>query len=426
MTSNINLNNLKKIYINFLFAFIPISFIAGNLLININILLIIISSLLLFGIGIFRLNFDLTDKLVFCFFAYATIVSFSNNLYSYYNEDNTNFEIITKTILYLRFLFLYFIVRYLIKENVLNLKFFFIISSICTLFVCFDLIYQLIFGKDIFGFPKTLRKLSGPFGDELIAGSYLQRFSLFLFFSLPFFLKIEKPIIFKIIFILAVILVVFSIIISGNRMPLILFLFSMILIVSLEKKARKYLLPFLLISSVLFLFAYNFNNQVKLNFGNFYSKTIWISKAIILGEADYNDPDFSGHYKEFRAGYWTWYQNKTFGSGVKSFKSACPKIVRNCSSHPHNYYLEMLGALGVIGTLIFLTIFLRVIFYTLKEKYQQKNLQKNIYISPFLFILIVELFPLKTSGSFFTSTNATFIFLVLSLTVALSKQKKLN
>ena len=60
---------------------------------------------------------------------------------------------------------------------------------------------------------------------------------------------------------------------------------------------------------------------------DFYSKTIWISKAVLLGKADYNDPEFSGHYKEFRAGYWTWYQNKTFGSGIKSFKTACPKIV---------------------------------------------------------------------------------------------------
>ena len=46
-----------------------------------------------------------------------------------------------------------------------------------------------IFGKDIFGFETSdsIRKLSGPFGDELIAGGYIQRFSIFTFFLIPFF-----------------------------------------------------------------------------------------------------------------------------------------------------------------------------------------------------------------------------------------------
>ena len=35
----------------------------------------------------------------------------------------------------------------------------------------------------------TGRKLSGPFGDELVAGGYIQRFSLFSFFLVPLFLK---------------------------------------------------------------------------------------------------------------------------------------------------------------------------------------------------------------------------------------------
>ena len=40
------------------------------------------------------------------------------------------------------------------------------------------------YGKDIFGFKPTLpRRLGGPFGDELIAGGFIQRFSLFSFFQ---------------------------------------------------------------------------------------------------------------------------------------------------------------------------------------------------------------------------------------------------
>jgi hypothetical protein len=38
------------------------------------------------------------------------------------------------------------------------------------LFVCFDIFFQFVFGQDIFGYQiSPTRKLSGPFGDELIA-----------------------------------------------------------------------------------------------------------------------------------------------------------------------------------------------------------------------------------------------------------------
>ena len=82
------------------------------------------------------------------------------------------------------------VIRILIKNELINFKFFFIFCFICAYFVALDLIYQLNFGKDIFGYvsPET-RRLSGPFGDELIAGSYLQRFSLFALFLLPIFFK---------------------------------------------------------------------------------------------------------------------------------------------------------------------------------------------------------------------------------------------
>ena len=50
------------------------------------------------------------------------------------------------------------------------------------------------FGKDIFGYMSLdSRRMSGPFGEnERIAGSYIQRFSLFMFFLIPFFLKNKK------------------------------------------------------------------------------------------------------------------------------------------------------------------------------------------------------------------------------------------
>ena len=64
-----------------------------------------------------------------------------------------------------------------------------------AVFCNFDIIYQFIFGKRYFWIwfwqLKIERRLSGTFGDEYIAGSYIQRFFYFFFFFFYFF-KIKK------------------------------------------------------------------------------------------------------------------------------------------------------------------------------------------------------------------------------------------
>ena len=60
--------NLTKFYnktylINLLFSFIPISFIAGNLLLNTNILLILLSSIIFYKQAVFKEKFSTIDKL---------------------------------------------------------------------------------------------------------------------------------------------------------------------------------------------------------------------------------------------------------------------------------------------------------------------------------------------------------------------------
>ena len=73
------------------------------------------------------------------------------------------------------------------------------------------------------------------------------------------------------------------------------------------------------------------------------------------------------------------------------------------------------------GLLLFVTIFLLILHRTFYLKYfKEKNF--NIIIIPFMYLFLAEIFPIKTSGSFFTTGNATFIFLIIAVTVALSKR----
>ena len=179
----LNLPTLNfKIVINFLISLLPLSFIAGNLVINLNITLIILISLFFWKKEFFNIRINLIDKLLILLFIFSIITSLANYNSFLSNNPSLAKENLIKSFTLLRYLLFYFSIRLIIEKDYFNFKSFFLSSSICVVFVSLDLILQFYLGKDIFGYPKSDHKLSGPFGDELIAGSYLQRFSLFLFF----------------------------------------------------------------------------------------------------------------------------------------------------------------------------------------------------------------------------------------------------
>jgi O-antigen ligase len=80
--------------------------------------------------------------------------------------------------------------------------------------------------------------------------------------------------------------------------------------------------------------------------------------------------------------------------------------------------LEILSELGVIGLSIILLIFARLIYLFFKIKNNAIVINSN-FILPFVLLFFVEIFPLKTSGSFFTTGNATYIFLLIAVIVGL-------
>ena len=209
-----------------------------------------------------------------------------------------------------------------------------------------------------------------------------------------------------------------------------------------EKKVKKFLLLFLLITSVITSSAIYFDKDIKNHFVSFKYKTFalinffdheienpknnFVDKTYIT-IMDKSYPQTSTHMKELVSGYQTWQLNKYFGGGIKSFRNECPKtqigiLQKNCSPHPHNYYLEILSELGLFGFMIIIIIFLRTIYEIFIKKYfLNSNLKKNLIITPFIFIFLAEIFPLKTTGSFFSSGNATFVFFILAVSIALSR-----
>ena len=81
------------------------------------------------------------------------------------------------------------------------------------LFVSFDTLIQFFFSKDLFGIEALGshgNRLSGPFGDELVVGSYLTKL---FFFSLIFIINQNK----KFYFFCYLLLILIVIILTKER-----------------------------------------------------------------------------------------------------------------------------------------------------------------------------------------------------------------
>ena len=168
--------------IEILFYTFPLSFIIGNLAISINTLLFIIVSLIFIRKNQLNIRFHKSVWLLVIFFLYFFISTSIQYLYpGFLNSKLQNFPLeinpILKSFMLARFVLLILIVDTLLYNKILNLRNFFLSSLICTSFVSFDVIFQYITGTDLFGYKNLSIYNSGPFGDELIAGSYLKNFS---------------------------------------------------------------------------------------------------------------------------------------------------------------------------------------------------------------------------------------------------------
>ena len=443
---------LSKINIlNFLFYFIPISYISGNLVLNLNILFIIILTGVFYSNEVFRVKLNIFDKLIIFFFSYILLTALISGYSNFLAEDSKkDFTILIKTLAFFRFLIFYFVIRFLINKEIINFKFFFIFCTACTIFVCLDIIFQIYTGKDIFGYELVFRRASGPFGSELVAGSYLQRFSIFSFFLFYFYQKMNKKKLFNAIILIYFALVVVCIIFSGNKMPFALFLFVLLLIFIFENKMRKIFFILSLQATLIFVALFYTNPLIKDHFGSLFTKPNHFLSITEFDEeaakdrilVNKNDKIIKDHHyymtfgdkrfemkntymKDFYSAYETWKLNKYLGEGIRSYRINCPKTnVVNCSPHPHNYYLDILSNLGLIGLGILLILFFKTTFNFFYIKFFSNTRIKNDFIIiPFLYLFIAEIFPLRTSGSFFSTSNATFIFLVMSITIALINKK---
>ena len=448
----ITLSRVNSKVLSVLVLLCPLTFITGNLLLNINMALICLLGLLNYKKEIFSLD-QIKLKSIFLLFFIFIIITTIVSSKSIGNEEG-----VLKSLFYLRYFVLLLVIKYMFENNDIDIKKFLIICLIVTSFISLDVTFQSITGKNIFGFEGLERHNSSVFGKELVAGSYIQRFFLFGFIFLALLLtKIDNK---KTIFIGLILSLFFSgILLSGNRMPLIMFVFLLIAIFFLIKQLRKAFIMGMIFSSLIFFVSIVKNENVKTNYESFYENSVSILLNLkkfsakkypeLEGQKDKNFvgeytqgkdkeklqakyeilPIGSGHQAVFLTAIDTWNDNIFLGNGLKSFRVKCKTKLhlpnRVCTSHTHNYYFELLNDTGLIGTLIFLYGIYLLIRKKLKKLENLKNDEK-LFLFCILILICAEFFPFRSSGNFFTTSNSFYIFFLLGLLSGFKKIPKIS
>ena len=87
-----------------------------------------------------------------------------------------------------------------------------------------------------------------------------------------------------------------------------------------------------------------------------------------------------------------------------------------CLAHPHNFHLEILNDTGLLGYISLTLFVVLTILKSLKNyRYKTTFVQKCIFI----FILLnffIEIWPIKSTGSLFSTWTGSITWLIVALT----------
>ena len=391
--SHLNVNDKKIIY---LIYFLPISLLAGSLIINLTV----------FFISIFFIVEIVKEKKLKKVFNIYTFFLIFILVYLILNSIliSKNAESIIKAFGFLRFIIFTTAIAYYfrIEESKYEKKILTFWFSI-FLIVTFDLLFEFIFGFNTLNFKSTYQgRLAGFTGDELKIGGYY-----FGFFLL-------------------------SVLIINNNQKYFILFFTIFLITSYLIGERSNFIKIFLISIMFYFFTLKISNLKKIFFlalpvivillitysnetykQRFY---VYIIKPVIEKNIDLKFSE-DRHISHYRLAIDIFNNNKLFGIGFKNFRHESFHRQVNLgeniavTTHPHQIHLELLSELGIVGYMIIISFLIYAIF----DGYKIYKFKNNKISLAATFFILATLLPLIPSGSFFTTYGATIFWINFSL-----------
>ena len=327
-----------------------------------------------------------------------------------------------RSIFFIRYPLLILSITYFLRKDPDKIEIIFKLWMLTVVVTIIDLYIQFFFGANILGYQSPWdERLSGFFNQELKVAHLLIGFFLPAF---AYFFQ-KKP---KNIFLYILLILYFLILILTNERANIIRGSLALLIFFTLIPYFKVKIKTILISSILAIFCVMlfFVEPVKNRF----------IKEISFMDADrslINYVILSNYGPHYLTSLEIFKKNKLFGTGIKTFRKSCKNVSikkyykddshlsnSGCSTHPHQYYFEILSDLGLLGFIIFVSFFIYLSLRIIKRFFISKNL---VFFATGSFLL-VQLIPILPTGSFFTSFGSTIFFINLSLIFYYLKQNE--
>ena len=325
------------------------------------------------------------------------------------------------------------------------------IIFISIIFVIFDTLFQFLhydsefgFGKDLLGFKSNwYGRLTGPFGNELIPGAYLARFS---FLGLIYvFLKFKKHKFYNFYSILYLFFLGLTIFATGERMALATYSMGLIFLLIFLNTKRIILftsIVLIFVSIILVQKIHPSYTDYKIIESTPYHLGLKVQKEFVCKNNIEKkcmkiinlQPSFSQILKNFKeTPYGEIYKisltmfldNKFFGIGLNNFTFLCNhndtyrKLIKNydCVSHPHNIHIQWLVETGLFGFFFFQLYLIFIV-----SKIIVKNINENSIIS--LVPILIMFWPIMSTGSLLKNWNGISTFFIIGLCLITSRIKK--
>ena len=409
--------NFKEFILKYILYLFPLFIVLGNAAVNLIFLIIFILYLLS---CITEKKFFFLETYEFKYFSLFYVYLLIN---SFLADDII--VALTRSLPYVKFFVFVLIFKNLIDERKINLKILGYLWFLIIFFLSLDIIYQSIFGYDIFGYvAEYSTRNSGFFFDELVAGGFLVAF---VFLSI-FLIKRQINNIFFYLLIIFFLIVIF---LTGERANFLDFLILTICIyLFCVNKNLLYKFFSLFLSFLVIIFVFSTFDSFK----GRYLSTISYSQDENLNLLDtYFTSEYGAHSI---SSFLILKDNLLFGVGNKNFRSVCneykieaidfqKKIIldnrdiltslsiedekglypHGCSTHPHQIYNELLSEHGLIGSIIILFIISKLLLKNFSFK------KKDIINKVCFFYIILYFVPILPSGSFFSTLPSTFFWI---------------
>ena len=297
------------------------------------------------------------------------------------------------------------------------------ILGIVFIFFSLDILHIYYFQNNIFGIPQyDPNRISSIFKDELRLGRYLIiLLPIFISFIVLYYKDLKYTLV---ILFLSLILLCTIILISltGDRSPFFLFLIFIILFSLQLIFFQRKILILLIFGLSFFLIAINNINKT--------GDRIYRSFEFPSEKNDFTviSKTYTGHFKTaLNIGK----NNLFFGSGPKTFREQCgleENLVKGdnfCSTHPHNFYLQLYSETGLIGLFFLFTYFTYIVFLFLKNIIKNRKYDYEIIAENSTLIgIIVFIFPLSTTNSFYNNWNSVMFFILVAYHLLLKKNNE--